>query len=131
MKKKNQELEKFKFVLDYKISELKKVIEPRETQIKEKNEQIQQMESELERISKSNEQLDLDKRQLRQKLKATDHEMRDQRTRVCYTQNTFMKLLTKKSLKVFLESFDFLKNFDQNEHFLEGFNHRFATLALP
>ena len=30
LKKKNQELEKFKFVLDYKIKELKKQIEPRE-----------------------------------------------------------------------------------------------------
>ena len=33
MKKKNQELEKFKFVLDYKIKELKKQIEPRENDI--------------------------------------------------------------------------------------------------
>ena len=33
MKKKNQELEKFKFVLDYKIKELKKQIEPREQDI--------------------------------------------------------------------------------------------------
>ena len=29
MKKKNQELEKFKFVLDFKIKELKRTIEPR------------------------------------------------------------------------------------------------------
>ena len=34
LKKKNQELEKFKFVLDYKIKELKKQIEPRENDIK-------------------------------------------------------------------------------------------------
>jgi len=41
LKKKNQELEKFKFVLDYKIKELKKQIEPRENDIKAMKEQIQ------------------------------------------------------------------------------------------
>jgi len=40
LKKKNQELEKFKFVLDYKIKELKKQIEPREKDIKQMREQI-------------------------------------------------------------------------------------------
>ena len=43
LKKKNQELEKFKFVLDYKIKELKKQIEPRENDIKEMKEQIQEV----------------------------------------------------------------------------------------
>ena len=40
MKKKNQELEKFKFVLDHKIKELKKQIEPREEEIADMKEQI-------------------------------------------------------------------------------------------
>lgn len=40
LKRKNQELEKFKFVLDYKIKELKKQIEPRELEIKDMKEQI-------------------------------------------------------------------------------------------
>jgi hypothetical protein len=35
LKKKTQELEKFKFVLDYKIKELKRDIGPREITIKE------------------------------------------------------------------------------------------------
>ena len=43
LKKKNQELEKFKFVLDYKIKELKKQIEPRETEIKAKEDQINEV----------------------------------------------------------------------------------------
>lgn len=34
-------MEKFKFVLDYKIKELKKQIEPRENEIKAMKEQIQ------------------------------------------------------------------------------------------
>lgn len=45
LKKKNQELEKFKFVLDYKIKELKKQIEPRENEIKVMKEQIQEVRS--------------------------------------------------------------------------------------
>jgi len=36
--KRTQELEKFKFVLDYKIKELKREIGPRETAIQELNE---------------------------------------------------------------------------------------------
>lgn len=43
LKKKNQELEKFKFVLDYKIKELKKQIEPRENDIMEMKEQIHEV----------------------------------------------------------------------------------------
>ena len=43
LKKKNQELEKFKFVLDYKIKELKKQIEPRESDINNMKEQIQEV----------------------------------------------------------------------------------------
>ena len=43
LKKKNQELEKFKFVLDYKIKELRKQMEPRENEIKRMKEQIQKV----------------------------------------------------------------------------------------
>ena len=43
MKKKNQELEKFKFVLDYKVKELRKQIEPRENDIKSMKDQIQEV----------------------------------------------------------------------------------------
>lgn len=45
LKKKNQELEKFKFVLDYKIKELKRQMEPRENEIKEMKEQIRKVET--------------------------------------------------------------------------------------
>ncbi|XP_032349913.1 cilia- and flagella-associated protein 57 isoform X3 [Camelus ferus] len=79
LKKKNQELEKFKFVLDYKIKELKKQIEPRENEIKVMKEQIQEMEAELERFHKQNTQLELNITELWQKLRATDQEMRRER----------------------------------------------------
>lgn len=44
LKEKNQELEKFKFVLDYKINKLKKQIKPREQQISEMGDRIQQID---------------------------------------------------------------------------------------
>ena len=47
LKKKNQELEKFKFVLDFKIKELKRQIEPREQEIKAMKSQVTQMDSAL------------------------------------------------------------------------------------
>ncbi|MBN3302205.1 CFA57 protein, partial [Amia calva] len=82
LKKKNQELEKFKFVLDYKIKELKKQIEPRENDVREMKEQIQEMEGELESFHKSNTQLELNITELKQKLKATDKEMHKEMQRV-------------------------------------------------
>lgn len=44
LKKKNQELEKFKYVLDYKIKELKRDIVPREDEIKLMKDQTMQMD---------------------------------------------------------------------------------------
>lgn len=43
LKKKTQELEKFKFVLDYKIKELKRAIVPTELEIQKLNEKTNQM----------------------------------------------------------------------------------------
>ena len=64
-------MEKFKFVLDYKIKELKKQIEPREREIRANQEQIHEMESELERFHKSNTQLELALTESRQKLRVS------------------------------------------------------------
>lgn len=57
LKKKNQELEKFKFVLDYKIIELKKQVEPRERDIINLSEKIQLMNKELAIYYQDNENL--------------------------------------------------------------------------
>lgn len=48
------QLEKFKFVLDFKIKELKRQIEPRETEIGSMKEQIKEMDRELEQVSTTN-----------------------------------------------------------------------------
>ena len=47
LKKKTQELEKFKFVLDYKIKELKRDILPRENNIASLHEQVNKMQIEV------------------------------------------------------------------------------------
>lgn len=60
LRKKNQELEKFKFVLDYKITELKRQIQPRKQEMKELNEQITEMEKELKNYKKESADLQLD-----------------------------------------------------------------------
>ena len=48
LKKQNQELEKFKFVLDYKIKELKAQIDPKNDDIAGMKRQIEMMNYELE-----------------------------------------------------------------------------------
>merc|ERR550514_437265 len=57
LKKQNQELEKFKFVLDYKIKELKSQIDPKNDYIAEMKTQIQAMDADLEDYHKRNKQL--------------------------------------------------------------------------
>ncbi|XRB08616.1 cilia- and flagella-associated protein 57 [Pycnococcus provasolii] len=79
LKRKNQELEKFKFVLDYKIKELKKQIEPRELEIADMRLQIKEMDAELERYHKNNATLDLTISDLRLKLDGLQRELLKQR----------------------------------------------------
>ncbi|CAD2219432.1 WDdomain 65 [Angomonas deanei] len=67
LKKKNQELEKFKFVLEYKIKELKAQIDPRDEEIRSTKEKLTNMGSEAEQYQQSSENLSLQIRSLRQK----------------------------------------------------------------
>lgn len=59
LKKKTQELEKFKFVLDYKIKELKRDIGPREEEIAKMKEQIASMNAEIIHFKRTNENMNL------------------------------------------------------------------------
>ena len=89
MKKKNQELEKFKFVLDYKIKELKRQIEPREQDIQGMTQQIKviwllifkEMDVELEHYHKANADLERAITDLKLKLKAAEKEVAKERER--------------------------------------------------
>lgn len=57
LRKKILELEKFKFVLDYKIKELRRDINPRELEIKDLVEQTNKMRSELKHFDRVNKNL--------------------------------------------------------------------------
>ena len=59
MKKKIQELEKFKFVLDYKIKELKREIGPREIEIMRLADTVEKMKRELLHFERINTNLAL------------------------------------------------------------------------
>lgn len=76
-----QELEKFKFVLDYKIKELKQQIEPRENEITAMRKQIRDVDAELEAYHKSNAELDELVGRLRSQLDALQVRARDAGTR--------------------------------------------------
>ena len=57
LKKKTQELEKFKFVLDYKIKELKRDIQPREAEITKLKETTNDMDNQLRTFNIANSTL--------------------------------------------------------------------------
>ena len=59
LKKKNQELDKFKFVLDYKIKQLTDKIKPKSEEIEKMKDQITRMDMELEKFHQQNVALDL------------------------------------------------------------------------
>merc|ERR1719281_1809273 len=75
LKKQNQELEKFKFVLDYKIKELKAQIDPKNDSISQMKKKIQEMDELLEDFHKKNKQLQLDITQLTAKQKTYQEEI--------------------------------------------------------
>jgi hypothetical protein len=76
LKKKNQELEKFKFVLDYKIKDLKKQIEPKNAEILDMKEQIKKTDGELTSYQKKNAERDLVISNMRLKQSALAQEVR-------------------------------------------------------
>merc|ERR1719240_1735255 len=82
LKKQNQELEKFKFVLDYKIKELKAQIDPKNDDIADMKKQIQAMDADLEDYHRKNKQLQLDISQLQVKQKGLQDEIVSQRKKM-------------------------------------------------
>lgn len=85
LKRTNQELEKFKFVLNYKIQELKNQIEPRDQEIRDLREKIHDMETELVNLHKTNVSLELRLHELKEKLATARREiyMEVQRNKRC------------------------------------------------
>merc|ERR1711916_28715 len=88
LKKKNQELDKFKFVLDFKIRELKRQIEPRQQEIAGMKEQIRSMDEELEKYHKSNANLDSVIGALRVRINETQDEIQQKRSQAKKLEQT-------------------------------------------
>eukprot|EP00397_Hematodinium_sp_SG-2012_P003973 GEMP01003983.1.p1 GENE.GEMP01003983.1~~GEMP01003983.1.p1 ORF type:complete len:1382 (+),score=370.47 GEMP01003983.1:167-4312(+) len=82
LKKQNQELEKFKFVLDYKIKELKSQIDPKNQDISSMKEQIQEMDRDLEDYHRKNKQLQVDIEQLEGRQKSSQDDIVSQRKKL-------------------------------------------------
>eukprot|EP00826_Nyctotherus_ovalis_P039682 TRINITY_DN3830_c0_g1_i7.p1 TRINITY_DN3830_c0_g1~~TRINITY_DN3830_c0_g1_i7.p1 ORF type:complete len:637 (+),score=288.51 TRINITY_DN3830_c0_g1_i7:225-2135(+) len=59
LRKKEQELEKFKFVLDYKMRELRNEMEPKKQEIEKLREQELKMDEEVNHFTKANENMHL------------------------------------------------------------------------
>ncbi|ALC42004.1 CG4329 [Drosophila busckii] len=78
---KNQELDKYKQVLNHKIAELKAEIEPREFQINDKRKHIIEMENELEGLNQNNITLELQLKEMRDKYLSNVAELRTERHR--------------------------------------------------
>ncbi|KAK7194984.1 WD domain, G-beta repeat [Novymonas esmeraldas] len=75
LRTKNQELEKFKFVLEYKRKELKTQIEPKDNEISASKVKLEHMEAETSQYESSNEHLVLQIKSLRQKRAAQQKEL--------------------------------------------------------
>ncbi|CAE7411425.1 CFAP57 [Symbiodinium natans] len=82
LKKQNQELEKFRFVLDYKIRELKAQIDPKTADIASMKTQTQAMEDELNDYKRKNKQLALQISQLQMKQRALQEEIKAQKRKL-------------------------------------------------
>ncbi|XP_015123643.1 cilia- and flagella-associated protein 57 [Diachasma alloeum] len=75
LKRSNHELEKYKFVLNYKIVELKNQIEPKDDEIKDLKEKLQMMETELLSINEENKNLQLEISDMNDKLSGVKREV--------------------------------------------------------
>ncbi|KNC99492.1 uncharacterized protein SPPG_04888 [Spizellomyces punctatus DAOM BR117] len=81
LKKKNQELEKFKFVLDFRIKELKEQIEPRETHIKDMTTHISSINTALEVLTAQKEKFTTTISELTSRLNQTKNTYRNQHSK--------------------------------------------------
>merc|ERR1719375_971788 len=82
LKKQNQELEKYKFVLDYKIKELKSQIDPKNENIAEMKKQIQATDADPEDYHRKNKLLQVNIDQLQEKQRSLQKEIVTQRKKM-------------------------------------------------
>jgi WD40 repeat protein len=91
LKKKNQELDKFKFVLDFKIRELKRQVEPRQLEIQGMKDQIKDMDLELEKYHKTNTALDNNIGEYRETIDVMQADVMQRRIRAKQLENVISR----------------------------------------
>lgn len=91
LKRKTQELEKFRYVLDYKIKELKGDIDPREQEIQKLKDQATKMDQELKHFRRVNDSLELIVEDLRMRQDGMEKEMEKQNTKINEDELFFKK----------------------------------------
>lgn len=94
LKKQNQELEKFKFVLDYKIRDLKAQIDPKNDKIAAMKKEIQAMDADLEGYHKKNTQLQVNIQQLKNKHNTLQDDIVSQRKKMTDCQTVVKRFKT-------------------------------------
>ncbi|KAL8427170.1 hypothetical protein Efla_006797 [Eimeria flavescens] len=92
LKKQNQELEKFRFVLDYKIKQLRSQIDPKTRDIHLMQTQIQAMDAELVDYHRQGKLSAMEIRQLKSKHKALRDEISGQRQQIAQGEQRMRRL---------------------------------------
>ncbi|CBZ50930.1 putative WD domain, G-beta repeat-containing protein [Neospora caninum Liverpool] len=92
LKKQNQELEKFKFVLGHKIRELKAMIDPKDKTIADMQRQIQAMDAELVDYHRQNKLANLELGQLKLKQRALQDEIVDRRQQLAIAEQQMKRM---------------------------------------
>ncbi|PFH36656.1 WD domain, G-beta repeat-containing protein [Besnoitia besnoiti] len=92
LKKQNQELEKFKFVLSHKIRELKATIDPKDRTIADMQRQIQAMDAELVDYHRQNKLSTLELGQLKLKQRALQDEIVDRRQQLAIAEHQMKRM---------------------------------------
>jgi chromosome segregation ATPase len=110
LKKKTQELEKFKFVLDYKIKELKRDIAPREMEITRLKKETHEMDKNLKHYNKINANLGYIVDDLRTRQENMQDLIRKNRSKI-RANDIFIKGFTNAVYRTvqFIDDFDLLK----------------------
>jgi len=102
LKNKARELEKFKFVLDYRNEELKKLIDPKNAELEQLKGQIQELDDELQSDSKNKLGLQQKLDDKEEKLLAQQREMVKERKRT-YDKERFINMFIKELHKLVTE----------------------------
>ncbi|MES1907641.1 MAG: hypothetical protein MHM6MM_000722 [Cercozoa sp. M6MM] len=124
---KNQELQKFKFVLDYKIKELHRQIRPREAEISTLEDTITKTQQEVAELSQQNAIDKLERSQLQFKIAGIEQDCKQYKAQVSAWRRRRLVIL--QSLEEALRSFKDTQEVPEFTHALTELYHKVQRLA--